>query len=102
MAWDIGQDSKPTAVDTASITSANSFSTGVKIFGPFNVSISGTFVATVTVQRSFDDGATWVDVEEFTAGAQKRGDEGERDVKYRAGVKTGNYTSGTVAIRISQ
>ena len=101
MVWNIDRN-KPTALDTASITGANSFSTGTKIFGPFNVSISGTFVATVTAQRSFDDGASWVDVESFTAPSEKRGSEGERDIKYRIGVKAGAYTSGTVSVRVSQ
>lgn len=92
---------KPTALDEASITAQNTFSDGVKVYGDFNISISGTFVATVWVQRSFD-GTNWLDVESFTAGTQKRGFESERDVRYRIGVKTGGFTSGTVTVRVSQ
>jgi len=52
---------------TASITAQNTFSDGLYTEGAFNISIAGTFVATVTVQRSFDQGATWRDVDTFTA-----------------------------------
>ena len=38
------------------ITAENTFSDGLYTEGGFNFSISGTFVATVTVQRSFDQG----------------------------------------------
>jgi hypothetical protein len=72
--------------------------------GKFNLSVSGTFAATVTVQRSFDDGLTWHDVHELTAPAELRGEEPEQShpVWYRAGVKTGDFTSGSVVVRLSR
>jgi hypothetical protein len=70
--------------------------------GDFNLSLSGTWIATVTVQRSFDNGATWVDVATFTQNGQYVGNEPEADVLYRIAVKTGEYTSGTVIGRLSQ
>lgn len=88
---------------TAAITAENTFTSGIQLRGTFNLSIAGTWVATVTVQRSFD-GTTWLDVEDYTANTQKIGEasnQGE-SVWYRVGVKTGNYTSGTCNVRLSQ
>lgn len=84
------------------ITAENTFSDGLYIEGAFNFSISGTFVATVTVQRSFDQGSTWRDVDTFTAPIETYGNDPEPVVVYRAGVKTGDFTSGTVNIRIGR
>lgn len=83
---------------TAAISAQNTFSTAVRIGKEFNVSISGTFVATVTAQRSYDN-VTWYDVDTWTAPSEDVGFEPEY-IWYRIGVKTGNYTSGTVNIRI--
>jgi hypothetical protein len=89
---------------TASIAAQNTFSEvfgGNSIFpGRRNFSLSGTWVATVHLQRSFDDGTTWVDVESFTANEEGIIDEPNVSVLYRFGVKTGNYTSGTVVGRL--
>lgn len=87
---------------TASITAQNIFSKTIALRGHYNLSLSGTWVATVHLQRSFDSGTTWMDVDSYTANTELVGYEPERGVIYRAGVKTGNYTSGTVAIRLSQ
>lgn len=65
----------------------------------FNLSVSETFEATITVQRRFDEG-TWLDVETFTEPGEFIGDEIESNVEYRAGVKTGDFTSGTVELRL--
>jgi len=70
--------------------------------GFLNVSVSGTWVATVTLQRSFDWGSTWHDVTTWTANAQKRLEDTERRVVYRIGVATGDYTSGTANVRLSK
>lgn len=86
----------------ASIGAANTFTTPIYLLGPFNLSVSGTFDATVTLQRSFDGGNTWVDVKTYTAPAEDVGDEPESEVLYRVGVKTGEYTSGTAEVRVSQ
>jgi len=83
---------------TASISAENTFSDVANIEGYFNLSISGTFVATVTVQRSTDK-STWMDVDSFTAPTQEVGFDPEH-MWYRVGVKTGDYTSGTVVIRV--
>ncbi len=70
--------------------------------GFLNVSIYGTaWVATVYLQRAFDSGTTWYDVTTFTANAQKALVDREGGVRYRIGVKAGGYTSGSVAVRLS-
>ena len=87
-------------IASKSITADNSFTDPVQITGYFNVSISGTFGATVTAQRSVDN-STWVDVDSWTAPAEEVGMDPEV-MWYRVGVKTGNFTSGTVVVRIGQ
>ncbi len=84
------------------VTAENTFSDGLYTEGAFNLSISGTFVATITVQRSFNQGSTWRDVDTFTAPIETYGNDPEPVVVYRAGVKTGDFTSGTVNIRIGR
>lgn len=86
---------------TASLNGANQWSAKVRVRGDFNVSIAGTFEATVTVQRSYDDGAVWRDVEAFTAPVERVGREPEDTVVYRVGIKTGQFTSGQADVRIS-
>jgi len=97
-------------VTQASLTAENTFTDAIQIFGPFNFSLSGTFVASVIVQRSFYTPATgtwgdWHDVSSaYTTPKEDIGiapSNGE-GVQYRAGIKTGDYTSGTIEVRISQ
>lgn len=90
------------AKSEASIAAQNTFADAASIRADFNLSLSGTWVATVHLQRSFDDGATWKDVKAYTANTEERGFEPEGGIKYRFGVKTGNYTSGTVVGRLSR
>jgi len=45
---------------TRSISAENLFTDATEISGYFNISISGTWVGTVTVQRSFDSGTVLV------------------------------------------
>jgi len=93
---------KDTGLVTVEITAENTFSDGIYTQGGFNLSIWGTFAATVTVQRSFDVGATWRDVDTFTAPIETFGMDPEPVVVYRAGVKTGEFTSGTINIRLGR
>jgi hypothetical protein len=85
-------------LSTVTITAENTFSTGVLTEGYFNVSISGTFVATVFLQRSTDN-TTWMDVDSFTTPLEQYGFDPEF-MYYRIGVKTGGFTSGTIVCRI--
>jgi hypothetical protein len=89
-----------TTIATASIVAQNTFTDAVRLAGYFNLSISGTWAATVTVQRSIDN-STWVDVDTFTTNSEEVGFEPEF-MWYRAGVKTAGFTSGTVVIRLGR
>lgn len=94
--------------ETKDITAENSFTNALEITGEFNLSIYGTFSATVTLQRSFDAGTTWHDVNSWTAPFEGVDTEPAlRDygvtpvvAQYRVGVKTGGYTSGTANVRL--
>lgn len=86
---------------TKSAGDQNTFTDKIRLNKTFNVSISGTWAGTVTLQRSFDGGTTYTDVEVFTANAEKNGEEVEGGVDYRLGIKTGEYTSGTAELRLS-
>lgn len=85
---------------SAAIAAQNTFTDSVRLGGNFNISIQGTFSATVFVQRSYDN-STWYDVDSFTAATEQTGFEPEY-IWYRIGVKTGGYTSGTANVRIGQ
>jgi len=69
-----------------------------------DLSVSGTFTATVSLQRSFDDGTTWHTVEEYTAPTEKIIENPTQTVKWRLGVLTGNFpaSSPVVSVRLSQ
>ena len=79
----------------------DSFTAAGYFSGGFNISISGTYVGTVHLQRSHDSGATWKDVTYWTSEEveSKAGD--PANLPYRIGIKNGNYTSGTVNLRLS-
>ena len=67
----------------------------------FNLDISGTFVGTVELQRSFDGGSSFqvVDGETHTAPVSKVLEEPEAGVLYR--FECTAYTSGTIVCRAS-
>ena len=66
----------------------------------FNVSVWGTFVGTVQLQRSFDGGTTWIPTASYTAVDSDIGEEPEDSVLYR--FECTAYTSGTINYRLSQ
>lgn len=74
--------------------------------GDLNLSLWGTFAATVTLQRSFDGGTTWLPLTyidgttpSWTGAISTPWPEAELGVLYRFAC---TYTSGTVNWRISQ
>ena len=83
-------------------------STALTIYGSFNVSIWGTFAATLQLQRTFDGGTTWLPVSADAAGDSLQWSvpfsgtwtEVEKQVGYRLSCTA--YTSGTVNYRVSQ
>lgn len=73
----------------------------------FNVSLLGTFVASVRLERSFDGGVTWLPLTAqgislcvWTVPVSESWDEAEYGVLYRLNCTA--YTSGTVSYRVSQ
>lgn len=76
--------------------------TGVGLSRALSVSISGTWLATCTLQRSTDD-ATWETVETYTANTTKTYNDGLDNVEYyyRIGVVTGEFGSGTIEFGLS-
>ena len=77
--------------------SSDTSTASLQIVGNFNLSISGTWDATVTVQRSWNN-SDWFDVDTFTSNYEGVGFDAE-EVYYRATVSS--YVSGNVVIRIS-
>lgn len=82
----------------ATISAADTFSDPVQLIGNFNLSVSGTFSGTLTVQRSRDR-TTWLDVDAFTAPTEQFGYDPEFNW-YRVGCKAGELASGSVVVRI--
>ena len=69
----------------------------IQIDTKLNLSLRNFGVASINLERSFDDGSTWGSVETFTANAEKIGDELEPAL-YR--LNPTSYSSGTIAFRI--
>lgn len=73
----------------------------------YNITVHGTFSATIKVERSFDDGATWHVISDDAAGTEVSFTtpvslmlrEPEPQVQYR--LNCTSYTSGTANYRIS-
>ncbi len=89
------------AEEVTMLTGAGQATLGFQIRGHFNLSIRSVatpFDGTVTVQRSWDN-TSWFDVDTFTSDIETYGFDAE-EVYYRAEIKTGEWTSGAVAIRL--
>ncbi|MEE9458262.1 MAG: hypothetical protein V3V84_00700 [Candidatus Bathyarchaeia archaeon] len=97
----------------STISAQNTFTPSLETRGMFNFSVSGTFVGTITIQRSFDlvdsngvwipdNSKTWHDLETYTSPAEDIGIQPEEQLVVRAGIKTGDYTSGSATLRISR
>lgn len=87
---------------SASLTAENTFTDWFDCDSIFNLSISGTWAATITLQRSYDSGTTPLDVTTYTANAEEIVTNPEKGMLYRIGIKTGAYTSGTAVLRLSR
>jgi hypothetical protein len=88
---------------TAALSAQNTFTSAIQVNGigeerRFAISLSGTWVATVTLQRSVGTIGSWVDVTSWTTnqGITFADALDNQIVFYRLGIKTGNYTSGSV------
>jgi len=95
---------------TKTIAAENTFSDPCKIVGHASFSLSGTWVATVYLQRTAD-GINYSDVTNetgtvltWTGNVTANVFEATNSdlVLYRFGVKTGDYTSGTIVGKLTQ
>lgn len=91
------------------VTAESQFSDAIRVIGvgnsrQFTITVSGTWSATVTLQRSVDEVGSWTDVTTYTANqAGVTFDDGldNQIIYYRIGVDTGDYTSGTAECNLS-
>lgn len=100
-------DSTGQAVN-ASITAADVYSDPIRVSGisvgrQFGITISGTWVATVTLQRSVGDIGNWVDVKNYTINTSTTYNDtlDNQIIYYRIGIKPANYTSGTADVTLA-
>lgn len=87
---------------SSTITSSNTYTSAMPVapgYCSFSLVLTGT--ATVHLQRSFDSGTNWKDVNSYTADTEATITEGASTL-YRAGIKSGNYTSGSAYCVIAQ
>ncbi len=87
---------------SASITAQNTFTEWMPVDAgaALALSISGTWVATVTLQRRIN-AANTRDYDTFTANTELDSDPVATRGEWRAGVKTGDFGSGTVVIDLA-
>lgn len=93
------------------VTAENQFSDEIRVTGVdanriFTITITGTWSATVVLQRSIGETGSWVDVAGASYTTNQAGvsfDDGldNQIIYYRIGVKTGGFTSGTAACSLS-
>lgn len=94
---------------TASISAQDTFSDTITVDGvgtsrQFTITITGTWTATITLQKSFDDGLSWEDTTSvFTTNITTTFNDllDNVEILYRIGIKTGDYTSGTANVTLS-
>jgi len=86
----------------ASLSADNVYTPAVSIRGYANIWIQGTWSGVLTLQATFDGGATWNDVNDFSGNTADTIYEAEFGIEYRIGFKPGSYGSGTAMVRISQ
>ena len=89
-----------TTIASASISAEGTFTDPARLEGYFNVSVSGAFVGTVSVQRSIDN-VNWNTVNTFQSSFEGTGFDPEF-MWYRIGIATGDYTSGTANVRLGR
>lgn len=93
---------------TAAVTAENQFTDPIRVTGidngrVFSIVITGTWTATVTLQRSVGEPGDWTDVTTYTTNQSTTYDDAldNQIIYYRLGVKTGGFTSGTANLELS-
>lgn len=92
---------------SANITAQNTFTDAITPTakgrsGYLNISVSGTWVGTVTLQRRYGSSGTYFDVITWSANVETALQDREFQVQYRLGIKTGEFTSGTAVLRLGR
>jgi hypothetical protein len=94
-------------IRTVSITAQNTFTSAIALSRGGIITLTGNWAATVSLQRYDKTSAGWVDVTSNSGTAVTYTGNGtfsiepfEFEGKYRVGVKTGNFTSGTIVASI--
>lgn len=88
----------------ASVSGDDQWSDPIRITGigagqrTFSYAITGTYSATLTLQRSVGEPGAWVDVQVITGSGTYNDGLDNQIIYYRIGIKTGNYISGTADI----
>lgn len=92
------------SVVETTITAQNQFTDPLQldIKDRFSVTIGSGLVGTITVQVSYDGGTTWFDVKTYTLATVEISEPCAENAKYRIGVKTGDFTSGTGVLRLGR
>ncbi len=93
---------------STSLTGEDQYSDPIRVIGAgisqraFSISTSGTWVATLTLQRSVGDTESWVDVTTYSSNTTTSYNDAldNQTIYYRLGIKAGNYTSGTAVITL--
>jgi hypothetical protein len=87
---------------SATLGAANQFTAAIRVSGlkpqrDIALILTGTFVATVTLQQSIGVPGNWTDNASVTAPTSQTFNDGldNQVIYYRAGIKAGQYTSGT-------
>jgi len=91
----------PNSHREASLSAQDTYTVPGTFGGTFMLRIRGTWVGTITLERSDDQGVNFDQVEEFVDNDVRIGAEVNRGgATYRLGFATGNYTSGTADVRL--
>ena len=96
---------------SVSVSAENTFTSTIQVTGTgtarsftiIRAALTGTGT-TVTLQRSFDTGVSWIDVTTYTTtstGITFTDGLDDQIVLYRIGVKTGDYSSGTITLTLA-
>lgn len=94
---------------TAAVSAEDAFTDPIRVTGIenqriFQVTISGTWTATVTLQYSVGEPGAWVDVKTWTGNVTNQNYDDGLDneiIYYRIGVKAGDFTSDTANVQLS-
>lgn len=91
----------------SNLTAADQFTNEIRVTGvgtprSFTITLTGTWAATVTLQRSVGEPGAWTDVLTYTANTTTPYVDSldNQIIYYRIGIKAGDYTSGTAVANL--